>query len=108
MARQYAVGDCVLIADVLRPGSKSHLYLVITSPKDHPEHLMLLPCVVTRRRTAQDTSCTLNPGCHPFIRQASVVDYRHARALTPEILDRLIEQGFATIHEAPMPPLSLS
>jgi len=74
------------VPDKTARGEIRHLNVVITEPDDDNNVLVVPVCTYRekdgRPLSGQDSSCLLPPGCHPFIKEKSYINYRKALAMS--------------------------
>ena len=75
----------------------AHLWIVITEPTEETEDIVIVN--VTSRKSNSDTTITLNPGHHSFIRKPSVVNYSDAMFSTKDKIDSSMSSGEAMEHD---------
>ena len=85
-----------------------HLFVVLNDPKAFPgyganPHVLLVNLsTVPRAGVHHDSTCVLQPGCHPFVTAASYVVYKSARVESEPHVLGLVGQGIFRPHQ-PMP-----
>jgi hypothetical protein len=67
-------------------GPTRHLNVIITEPTENMTYLVVPVTTYyedsnSRPIPGQDDSCILKPGCHPFIKHKSYVQYRNAKQM---------------------------
>lgn len=92
-------GCTILIVD--RP--KSHLWIVLTDPTPHPEHVLAV--MIVTRKLHSDTTTVLQLGDHPFIKHASCVLYSTARTFSVTTLNEWLAEGDAQFKLSVSPEL---
>jgi hypothetical protein len=101
---QPRAGETLLIPS---GGQGDHLFVVLNNPKALPGYgpnpqVVLVNLTTIHEGAVHDATCVLEPGCHPFVRQASFVNYRGTRVELAEHLRKLVSQGYFKLH-TPMP-----
>ncbi len=94
-------GDCLLIeTNVDKDGLiQAHLFVVVLEPQEHTNTTIIVN-IETLRSRKQDQTTVLRAGEHEFITSDSFVNYRRARIVSADDLDRLIEEGEAKVKPA--------
>lgn len=94
-------GDCLLIeTNVDKDGLiQAHLFVVVLEPREHTNATIIVN-IETLRSRKQDQTTILRAGEHEFITSDSFVNYRRARIVSADDLDRLIEEGEAKVKPA--------
>jgi hypothetical protein len=93
-------GDTILIPE---PGTSldSHLWIVLSDPIADSERIVLVN--FTKHRPDKDQACVLQQGDHPFIRQLTCVNYRQAKIVSEDQLERLVHCSHVEKREALSP-----
>ncbi len=77
---------------------EDHLWLIINDPSAHAD-VALIVNVSTLRPNAE-TTCIVQPGEHPFIKNDSYVRYRSARGVKVADLAGAVKRGLLKPHQA--------
>lgn len=78
-------------------GGTKHLFAIITDKCAAGEHL-LVNLTSVRPGIKHDDTCEVSPGEHPFVKQESYVEYRHADILTAARISARVDDGTYTVH----------
>ena len=78
--------------DTFRYG-RGHLFIVLSDPRIDPESVVIVNMTTDR---AQDQSCILLPGDHPFVTHRTSIKYNKARIESIRVLEKLISAGCVT------------
>lgn len=90
-------------------GHEKHLFVVLNDPKIFEGYGAMLCIAMVNLSTVPinpnvkfDTTCIVQPGCHPFVKQPSYVYYKYAEL--KQLRDVLggIEKGLYIPHDTPM------
>jgi hypothetical protein len=73
--------------------NQKHLFILLTDPQGVDGKLLLVGVSTLRAGLPHDPTCTLYPGDHPFIRNDSYINFRHARIECADKLVRGVRQG---------------
>lgn len=80
--------------------SRKHLFVLLTGPTqlNTEKNVLLVSFSSCKRNVYFDPTCTITPGEHPFIREASYVLYSKARIEPVDALLRGVKAGSITPH----------
>lgn len=71
---------------------RNHLFIVLTDPCGPARQVLMVPvCTIATKN--YDPTCVLDPGDHPFIKEASYVDYSLARIEAESALQNGVKAG---------------
>lgn len=73
-----------------------HLYVVLTRPEGHPPMAVMVN--LTSKRSYSDSTVALGESDHPFIKHATVVNYKGARLFNVQILKQQIDNKTVSAH----------
>ena len=90
MRFQAQPGDTFLFHELWE--DRHHLWVVVTEPHGTPPRIIIVS--FTTLRPHSDTTVTLSPGDHPFIRHATAVNFKDARPIDREALRRRVNEGY--------------
>ena len=92
----FNAGETILIETNRDEGGyiQSHLF-VIGLDTDKKTHLTIIIPIDTIRGQKYDRQTTLETGCHEFINHDSYINYRRARIISTDALEKFINQGIA-------------
>lgn len=68
-----------------------HLYVVISDPLQDPDNVVMVS--LTSRESWKDQSCIVYVEEHSALTHESCIDYRRAKIVKAEALERAVEQG---------------
>jgi hypothetical protein len=73
-------------------GSDDHLWVVISDPVSYEKDQVVIVCFNSyiEGRPGHDDTCILHPGDHPSITRPTFVNYRRARWIPKDALERLL------------------
>ena len=70
---------------------KRHLRIIITDSDNDQNQVVV--SVTTLKYLSQDTSCVLQPGDHPFIKEKSIIDFKRTTVMSYMQIFNGIQQG---------------
>jgi hypothetical protein len=90
-------GSTLLIPSGPKDGHK-HLFAVLLTPTEvdgyGKEPMALMVCVTSfKEGVANDDTCVLNNGDHPFIEHSSFIDYRFTRLEKAKFVETKVQSG---------------
>ena len=90
-------GDCILVETNSKDGViMRHLFVILFDGEPYTGNTIITP-ISTLRSAKQDSTVILRPGDHEFIKVTSFVDYRSSRTSSITFINKLIEDGKASI-----------
>src|SRR5947208_3401343 len=75
----------------------SHLWVVLTDPLGDPSQVALVN--LTKQKSHSDNTVVLNAGDHPFIKQATIVNYARATIQSATALENAIKADITMRHK---------